>query len=232
MKIGIIGAMDVEIATILENMDLNKTSNKAGMTFHEGKINSIDVVVVKCGIGKVSAAMCVQILTDLFDITHILNTGVAGSLNNQIDIGDIVIGKTCVYHDVDATNFGYELGEVPSLGHKDFASDENLSLAAKNAIEKTSPEISVYYGRIASGDAFIHTEEKKNWIKENFQADCCEMESTSIAQACSLNNIPFVILRAISDKADEETEITYEEFENKAAIVCAKATLEFIASLN
>lgn len=232
MKIGIIGAMDVEIATILENIENDKTTTKTNMTFHEGRINGIDVVVVKCGIGKVSSAMCVQILADLYNVTHILNTGVAGSLNNRIDIGDIVIGKTCVYHDVDATNFGYALGEVPSLGHKDFSSDETLSLAAKNAIEKTSPEITVYYGRIASGDAFIRTEEKKDWIKNNFQADCCEMESTSIAQACTLNNIPFVILRAISDKADEETEITYEEFEKKAAIACAKATLEFLDSLN
>lgn len=231
MKLGIIGAMDVEIASILEKLNGNTVITKANMEFHEGKIGNMDVVVVKCGVGKVSAAMCVQILADLFEVTHILNTGVAGSLNNNIDIGDIVIGKTCIYHDVDATNFGYALGEVPSLGHKDFSSDIKLSKKAIECIRKTSPEIHVLEGVVASGDSFICTNEKKQWIKNNFHADCCEMESTAIAQACTLNAIPFVILRAISDKADEETEITYEEFEKKAAIACAKATLEFVQTL-
>lgn len=232
MKIGIIGAMDVEIKTIVENIQNSTTSTIANMTFNSGKINNVDVVVVKSGVGKVSAAMCVQILADIFEVTHIINTGVAGSLNNNIDIGDIVIGKKCIYHDVDVTNFGYALGEVPSLGYKYFNSDENLINNVKKAIEETSREIHIQIGTIASGDSFICSKERKNWIKANFQADCCEMESTSIAQACTLNNIPFVILRAISDKADDVASISYEEFEKKAALVCAKATLEFLQKLN
>ena len=222
MKIGIIGAMDVEVKHLKEAMKVTKTTTVAGQEYCEGTIGDTEVVVVKCGVGKVRAGMSVQVLNDLFHVTHIINTGVAGSLNNDLNIGDVLVSKDAVYHDVDATNFGYALGEVPSSGCLYYVADEKLCKAAIEAVKKAAPEISVLEGRVASGDSFIRTKEKKDWIKKNFDADCCEMEGCAIAQASYLNNLPFVIIRAISDKADESVQESYDVFEGKAAEHCAK----------
>lgn len=222
MKIGIIGAMDVEVATLKEAMNIKNKTVVAGQEYCEGTLGNTDVVIVQCGIGKVRAGMCVQVLVDLFHVTHVLNTGVAGSLNNDIDVGDIVVSTDAIFHDVDVTCFGYQLGEVPQMGVASFQADETLRKLAKEAVEKAAPEVKVFEGRVASGDAFIREEEKKNWIVENFKAECCEMEGCAIAEAAYLNQIPFVIIRAISDKANEETVVTYDEFEGKAAAHCAK----------
>lgn len=222
MKIGIIGAMDVEVNHLKETMKITKTTVVAGQEYCEGTIGDTEVVVVKCGVGKVRAGMSVQVLNDLFHVTHIINTGVAGSLNNDLNIGDVLVSKDAVYHDVDATNFGYALGEVPSSGCLYYVADEKLRKAAVEAVKNAAPEISVLEGRVASGDSFIRTKEKKDWIKKNFDADCCEMEGCAIAQASYLNSLPFVILRAISDKADESVQESYDVFEGKAAEHCAK----------
>lgn len=222
MKIGIIGAMDVEVKHLKEAMKVTKTTTVAGQEYCEGTIGDTEVVVVKCGVGKVRAGMSVQVLNDLFHVTHIINTGVAGSLNNDLNIGDVLVSKDAVYHDVDATNFGYALGEVPSSGCLYYVANEKLCKAAIEAVKKAAPEISVLEGRVASGDSFIRTKEKKEWIKKNFDADCCEMEGCAIAQASYLNNLPFVIIRAISDKADESVQESYDVFEGRAAEHCAK----------
>ncbi len=222
MKIGIIGAMDVEVNHLKETMKITKTTVVAGQEYCEGTIGDTEVVVVKCGVGKVRAGMSVQVLNDLFHVTHIINTGVAGSLNNDLNIGDVLVSKDAVYHDVDATNFGYALGEVPSSGCLYYVADEKLRKAAVEAVKNAAPEISVLEGRVASGDSFIRTKEKKDWIRNNFDADCCEMEGCAIAQASYLNSLPFVIIRAISDKADESVQESYDVFEGKAAEHCAK----------
>ena len=222
MKIGIIGAMDVEVAHLKATMHITNTVTAAGQEYCEGTIGNTEVVVVKCGVGKVRAAMSVQVLCDLFHVTKIINTGVAGSLNNDLNIGDVLVSKDAVYHDVDATNFGYALGEVPSSGCLFYQADQELIMHAVEAVKKAAPDVRVQEGRVASGDAFIRTKEKKTWIKENFQADCCEMEGCAIAQASYLNHVPFVIIRAISDKADESVVESYDVFEGKAAGHCAK----------
>lgn len=229
MKIGIIGAMDVEVAHLKEVMKITSTKTVASQEYCEGKIGSVDVVVVKCGVGKVRAGMCVQVLHDYFHVTHVLNTGVAGSLNNDINVGDVVVSTDAIFHDVNATNFGYALGEVPSLGKVSFEADLKLRKLAKEAVEKAAPEIQVFEGRVASGDQFICEKEKKNWIRDTFHAECCEMEGCAIAEAAYLNQLPFVIVRAISDKADEETVVSYDEFEGKAAQHCAKI-IEYMIS--
>ena len=166
--------------------------------------------------GKVNAAICAQILVDRFGVDLLINTGIAGSLNAAIDIGDIVISKDAVQHDVDASTFGDPVGQVPNMDVLAFPADERLAKLAKEANEEANPDIHTFTGRIASGDQFIAESEVKQRITERFGADCVEMEGASIAHAAYLNKIPCVILRAISDKADNSAEMDYPAFEQKA----------------
>ena len=230
-KIGIIGAMDLEVETLKSHMQNVTITKKANMEFLDGSLNGTPAVIVKCGIGKVNAGMCVQILADLFDVTHIINTGVAGSLQAQIDIGDIVISSDALYHDMDVTALGYPLGEVPQLGTLEFKADEKLIALAKSSCEEVNPDIHVFTGRIVSGDQFISSKEVKNRIIDNFHGLCTEMEGAAIAHAAFLNRIPFVIIRAISDKADDSAEMDYPTFEKKAAEHSAKLVEHMVAEI-
>lgn len=225
VKFGIIGAMDIETALLKSSMRITDKKVIASQEYCEGYIGNTACVVVQCGVGKVRAGMSVQVLHDVFHVTHIINTGVAGSLNNDINIGDIVVSKDAVYHDVNAVNFGYALGELPQSGHLFYESDQDLQNEAIEAVKKAAPDVKPFSGRIASGDQFVCTKDKKEWIRDTFHADCTEMEGCAIAQASVLNNIPFVIMRAISDKADESVEESYDVFENKAAEHCAHIVL-------
>ena len=221
-KIGIIGAMELEVDALKAAMEVKNTVTRAGMEFKEGTLNGADVVVVRSGIGKVNAALCVQILVDLFQITHVINTGVAGSLNADLDIGDILISKDAIHHDVDATVFGYPLGELPQMGIREFIADEHLAQVAVSTCKEVNPDIHVHTGRVVSGDQFISSKEVKTRLIQEFQGDCAEMEGASIAQGAYLNDIPFVIIRAISDKADDSAEMDYPTFEKAAALHSAK----------
>ncbi|WP_026651395.1 5'-methylthioadenosine/adenosylhomocysteine nucleosidase [Butyrivibrio proteoclasticus] len=231
MKIGIIGAMEVEVETLKSNMTIKNTVKKASMEFFEGTIGNTEVVVVRSGICKVNAGICVQILVDTFGVTHVINTGAAGSLDAKINIGDIVLSTDACYHDVDATVFGYKKGEVPQLGTAAFTADASLREKAKAAINKAVPDVGVFEGRVCSGDQFICDKAVKDAIVKDFGGMCCEMEGCGIAQASFLNNVPFLIIRAISDKADGSEIMDYPEFEAKAARDCAAATLELLKSL-
>lgn len=221
-KIGIIGAMELEVDTLKKQMNVTRVITKANMEFNEGTLDGAEIVVVRSGIGKVNAALCVQILSDVFEVTHIINTGVAGSLNAKLDIGDILISKVAIHHDVDVTNFGYALGEVPQLGIKEFPADEKMIELAEKTCKEVLPELHTLVGRVVSGDQFICAKEIKEKLIENFKGDCCEMEGASIAHGAYLNGIPFVILRAISDKADDSAQMDYPTFEKHAAEHCAK----------
>lgn len=216
-KIGIIGAMELEVEALKAKMKVSRKEEKASMEFWEGTLNDTDVVIVQSGIGKVNAAICTQILCDLFDVTHIINTGVAGSLKNEINIGDIVVSTDALHHDVDVRVFGYPLGEVPQVGCLAFAADEHLVQLAVSCCREVNPEIDVYQGRVLSGDQFISDKQVKDKIIENFQGFCVEMEGAPIAQTSYLNHVPFVIIRAISDKADDSAEMDYPTFEKAAA---------------
>ena len=221
MRIGIIGAMDVEIAALREQMEIRDIVTAARMTFYQGRLGTTETVLVKSGVGKVNAAVCVQLLADRFQVTHIINTGVAGSLDGRIDIGDIVVSADAMYHDVDAVIFGYHKGEIPQMGITAFPADPVLRRAALEAIRTAAPEIHSFEGTVLSGDQFISTHDKKEELMRNFNGMCAEMEGAAIAQTAWLNRIPYVILRAISDKADESAEESYDEFEEKAARHCA-----------
>ena len=229
MKIGIIGAMDVEVASLKEKMVISRTETYANMTFCEGTLGKTSVVIVKSGICKVNAAMCVQLLVDHFEVTHIINTGVAGSLDNAINIGDIVVSTDAQYHDVNATVFGYQKGEVPQMGIVAFPADPGLRAAAVRAVGHAAPDVAVFEGQVLSGDQFISTKARKKELMRDFHGKCTEMEGAAIAQAAYANNIPYVIIRAISDKADESVVESYDAFEAKAAVHCANI-VEYMVS--
>ncbi len=224
--------MEIEVESLKKEMTVSRTLTKANMEFNEGKLGNTDVVVVKSGICKVNAALCVQILVDDFKVTHVINTGAAGSLDAKIDIGDFVVSTDVVYHDVDATVFGYKKGEIPQTGRLEFLADKWMIENIKKAAATAGITGKLWDGRVCSGDQFISESYVKDGIKAEFDGLCCEMEGAGIAQACFLNNIPFVILRAISDKADGSDIMDYPEFEKKAAADCAALTESFIKDLS
>ena len=230
-RIGIIGAMDLEVAHLKSEMQISRIVDKAGMEFYTGTLKGVDVVIVRSGIGKVNAGLCAQILADVFQVTHIINTGVAGSLNAKLDIGDILISRDALYHDVDVRIFGYQLGEVPQMGCREFKADKAMIEAAVSSCKEVNPDIHVEVGRILSGDQFISDKAKKETLIADFQGDCTEMEGAAIAHSAYLNKIPFVIIRAISDKADDSAEMDYPTFEREAAKHSAKLVEHMITLL-
>lgn len=229
--LGIIGAMDEEVAKVKEQMENVQIMTKADMEFFEGTVNGHPVVVVRSGIGKVNAAMCTQILADTYHVDAIINTGIAGSLNADINIGDIVLSTDTLEHDMDAVAFGYPLGQVPRMDTLSFEADKRLRELAKQSCKKVNPDITVFEGRIVSGDQFVSDKEKKQWLVEHFAGYCTEMEGAAIAHAAYLNRIPFLIIRAISDKADDSATVDYPAFEAKAIEHSVKLILELCRQL-
>lgn len=215
-KIGIIGAMEEEVAALKEKMAIEEMRTIAGMEFCKGICEGQPVIVVRSGIGKVNAAICTQILCDVFGAEAIINTGVAGSLKNEINIGDIVLSEDALQHDMDATGFGYEPGVIPRMEDSVFKGDEELIALAEKVCKEVNPEIQVFRGRVVSGDQFISDRAVKERLIQLFEGYCTEMEGAAIAQAAWLNQVPFVVIRAISDKADGSAEMDYGEFEMKA----------------
>ena len=214
--IGIIGAMEEEVSQIADMMTGISEKIMADMVFKQGTVRGKDVVVVRSGIGKVNAAICTQILATVYNVDSVINTGVAGSLRNEINIGDIVLSTDALQHDMDATGFGYKPGVIPRMKTSDFEADTRLIEMAEQACREAVPEVGVFRGRVVSGDQFVSDKAAKDRIQENFDAYCTEMEGAAIAQAAYLNNIPFLIIRAISDKADGSATMDYSEFERKA----------------
>lgn len=229
-KLGIIGAMSVEIAALKESMSDLELSTVAGMEFASGTLENLPVVVALCGVGKVNAALCVQILVDRFGVTNVVNTGVAGSLSAELDIGDIVVSQDAMHHDMDVTKLGYAVGQVPGLDVLCFPADDRLLAFAFQASEAVNPG-HTRIGRVASGDQFISSAAQKETIIASSHALCTEMEGAAIAQAAYLNKVPFVILRAISDKADDSAEMDYPTFEAIAAKRCAAVTRSLAAMI-
>ena len=220
-KTGIIGAMEEEVTSLKDALTDSKTTTLAGMEFYEGKLDGKNVVVVQCGMGKVNAGICASMLINQFNCSRIINTGVAGSLDNQINIGDIVVSVDACQHDFTVEAIGFDKGEIPYTDRSTFPADTTMRKEAVDAVHATVPDIQVFEGRVCTGDQFISTKEQKELIKSNWEGMCCEMEGGAIAQVCYLNNTPFVIIRAISDKADESEKMNYEIFKKAAAEHCA-----------
>ena len=216
MIIGIIGAMEEEVSILKEAMEIEETVSYASMDFCKGKLCGKDVVIVRSGIGKVNAGICAQILVDKFGVSMLINTGIAGSLDAQIDIGDMVISTDCVEHDMDASIFGDPVGQVPRMDTFSFPADPVLVGKALAANEEANPDIKTFAGRIVSGDQFVSSSEVKDRLVNLFGAKCTEMEGAAIAHAAYLNKVSCVIIRAISDKADNSATMDYPTFEKKA----------------
>ena len=222
-KLGIIGAMTIEVETLKESMENLTVSHRTGMEFYEGTLEGLPVVIVQCGVGKVNAAMCAQTLCACYGVTHLVNTGIAGSLCADLDIGDLVVSRDAMHHDFDCVHFGYEMGRVPDMEVTAFPADEAMMDYAFAAAEAVNPG-HTKIGRVASGDQFVAEKALKEQIIARTQGLCTEMEGAAIAQTAYRNGIPFVILRAISDKADDSAEMDYPTFERIAAHRCAQVT--------
>lgn len=229
VKIGIIGAMESEVTALKKSMQVNTVTKKAGMDFYDGILQEKPVVVARCGYGKVNAGMCVQILADLFNVTHIINLGVAGSLNPKLNIGDILISERALQHDMDSSPLGFVPGQIPNIDVLAFPADRAMIDTAVAACKKVNPDINVFTGLVVTGDQFISSREVKDRLVTMFHGDCAEMEGAAVAQVSYLNNLPFVIIRAISDKADDFAgEIDFPTFEKQAAEHGARLALEFV----
>ena len=223
--VGIIGAMDNEIALLKDRMLITGTETVTGMTFYRGTLSGCPVVLVHCGWGKVNAGICAQTLILRYGVKAIIFTGVAGSLRSEIGIGDIVVSVDAVQHDMDLTALGYPKGKFNDNSVSEFAADPELRRRAVASAAVAAPQQKVFEGRICSGDQFVADSQTKQELAETFGGLCCEMEGAAVGQVCVLNEIPFVILRAISDNADAGSHMSFQEFleasaKNSAGIVC------------
>ena len=230
-KIGIIGAMEEEVEALRGKLTYVKTTSRASMDFYAGKMGNKEVVIVRSGIGKVNAGICTQILADLFQVDAVINTGIAGSLKAEINIGDIVVSSDALQHDMDARQFGYARGEIPRMDTVSFPADPELVALAKAACEEVNPDIRVFVGRVVTGDQFVAERSVKNEIASWTEGYCTEMEGAAIAQAAYLNKVPFVIVRAISDKADDSATMDYPTFEAQAIEHSVKLVEDFVSRI-
>lgn len=229
--IGVIGAMEAEVSYLKEKLESPKVFPIAGMEFVLGELNGLDVVVVRSGMGKVNAGICAHTLAREFGCSSIINTGVAGSLDNAMDIGDFVLSLDAAQHDYDVSPIGFKKGEIPYTGIVCFPADKELLEKAKLAVAQAAPEAKAFLGRVCSGDQFIIDVAKKEDIASTFHGLCCEMEGAAVAQACYLNRVKFVIIRCISDKPDGSEILDFETFASQAALACSKVVLAMLESL-
>ena len=240
MKIGIFGAEEQEVKLLKKHL-VGEIRKIAGLSFFAGKIMGKDVVLVCSGIGKVNAALCCQILISEFKVDALINTGAAGGLIEGLKVFDIVVSSEAVQHDVDATAFGYPIGQVPMTKSPFWPADKrlkNLAVKAFKALQKESDDehikdLKLIEGRIASGDAFVSDKKLRARIIKEFNPACVEMEGAAAAQVCSINKIPFLILRSISDTAgkDEAAKISYEVFSAQAAKDSSLLVLQMLKML-
>lgn len=227
-RYGIIAAMQEEMKEI-ENIMQDKTETQIyELKFVKGRINESEVILVQAGVGKVNAARTTQILIDNFKIDVIINIGSAASAKDDLDIGDIVIGKKLVQHDFDITAFDHPKGFISNVGQY-MESDKELIEKIEETVEQLNDkEFKIKIGTIASGDIFCTELSMKNKIKDKFDADAIEMEGAAIAQVCKLDNIPFIVIRGISDSPNGNNAITFEQYLQKASYRCAEIIKKFI----
>ena len=224
--VGIIGSMDAEIEHYLKNSELRKKTPWNEFTFHESKLFGKNTIIVKSGVGKVFAAMVCERLIDEFDPQAVIFTGVAGALNAELNIGDVVLSDSCIQHDLDAQALGFMRGAIPYTEHRIFKADEKLlSLANQTKLRGRK----IIAGRILTGDQFITKKEMRDheYLINELKGDAIEMEGGSIAQVCTLNKVPFLIVRTLSDKADGTA---VKDF-NKFLPVVARNSFRVVANI-
>ncbi|RAK17346.1 adenosylhomocysteine nucleosidase [Anoxybacillus vitaminiphilus] len=230
MKIAIIGAMEEEVTILREQIANREDTVIANSEFYTGTINDVDVVLLKSGIGKVNAAMSTAILLERFKPDYVINTGSAGGFLQTLNVGDIVISTEVAHHDVDVTAFGYEYGQVPGMPAR-YTADKKLVEAAEKSAQQIT-NIQVVKGLIATGDSFMSDPARVEFVRTKF-ADlyAVEMEAAAIAQVCTQFNVPFVIIRALSDIAGKESNISFEQFLHKAALHSSNLVLSMLTKL-
>lgn len=235
VKVGIIGAMEIEVKLLIAKMLSPKETVAAGLSYYEGKLENVDVVVVRSGIGKVNAALCAQRLSLQFGVTHIINTGIAGAMASGLSVLDMVVSTDAIYHDFDVTGFGYKPCVIPQMDISDFVADEKLVNLSTEVFESLASKAGSLFeghkiiaGRIASGDQFISSKEQKSNIRSLCNPACVEMEGAAIAHAAYLCKVPFIIIRCMSDMADDNGENTYNFNEELAAKMSAELVLNML----
>lgn len=221
--IGIIGAMDEEISVILSEMNNISEYNINNIKFYKGKIYDKDLVLVKSGIGMVNSSIITTLLIKEFDVNKILFSGVAGSLNKNINVGDIVIADSLVEYMFDATEFGYEIGQIPRMENSVFKSENLL-----NKIRDILKNDSIFYGKILSGDKFVSNLEEKEKIGKKFDALAVDMESAAVAHCAYILGVEFAIIRSISDSLNSDSVMEYAEFVNVAAMNSKEILLKLL----
>jgi len=229
--IGIIGAMHeeiIELKGLVKNLEEEKL---LGMSFFKGQLEGKEIVLVEGGIGKVNAAVCTTLLIEKFKIEKLIFTGVAGGTNPKIEVGDIVISDELIEHDFDCTAFGLKHGEIPRMDSSIFKSDSKLVKLAKDSAEKIFSKEKIYIGRIVSGDQFVAEPQKINWLRETYNSECTEMEGAAVAHVCHMFNLPFVILRSISDKANDDAKTDFQEFVKLAAKNSKNLVVEMVKKI-
>ena len=229
IKIGIIGAMDVEIDFIKQSAKINNTVTKAGINFFEGTLGSHDIVIARCGMGKVNSGICAQILIDSFKVTHVINTGTAGAVGvNAPKIGSVIIGSGAVQYDFDATPIGFRLAEIPYTDCAEFPCDEDMREKFLASAEKiVSPE-KIIISKMFTADQFLTDPEQINRLQKLFNGSVCDMESGAIAQVCYLNNIPCAVIRCISDGEGDHKKEDFHAVEKTVSNVCASIVVDMI----
>lgn len=223
MKIGIIGAMQCETATLCSMLEEAESEKISGVEYHSGKLMGHDVVIATCGIGKVFAAICAQTMILKYSPEIIINTGVAGTLTNKLSVCDVALSTSVVQHDMDTSAIGDPVGLISGINIIEIPASAELCKKASDAAERAS--LKAVEGTIASGDVFVAEESKKAFIRETFSAIACEMEGASIGHVCYVNSVPFVVIRAISDGGDEGAAMSYDKFvtiaaENSVQLLC------------
>ena len=229
MSLAIMSAMAEEIELYLDTCTITGTRERAGLTVHEATYHGHDLVLVKAGVGKVNAAMCAQLLIDDFNASAVICTGSAGALHDDFDIGDVVIAEDCVQHDVRVDFLGLPPGQIPFSDLRFFRAAPAL---VRHASEVNLPEHTLRVGRVCTGDTFIQDEERRNAIREDLEGDCVEMEGAAVGQVCTLNDVPFLLVRAISDRADGSSDVDFQDFLHEAAQSSARIVLHLLETID
>ncbi len=231
MKIAIIGAMDEEVAILREKIENRQETTVAGSVFYTGTLGGYDVILLKSGIGKVNAAISTTILMLQFKPDYVVNTGSAGGHLKTLNVGDIVISSEVRHHDVDVTAFDYEYGQVPGLPAA-FKADEKLMELAEKSAEGIT-DVQVVTGLIATGDSFMNDPERVSFVSQKFgDLYAVEMEAAAVAQACHQFDVPFVVIRALSDIAGKESDVSFEQFLQTAAVNSSSVVEKMVEQIN
>jgi adenosylhomocysteine nucleosidase len=230
MKVAIIGAMEEEVQLLRNHIENRTVETIAGCEFTSGEMNGVDVVLLRSGIGKVNAAMSTAILLHHFRPDVVINTGSAGGFDQSLNVGDVVISTEVRHHDVDVTAFGYEYGQVPQMPAA-YVADEKLKTIAIECAKEMS-DIQVTSGLIATGDSFMNDPKRVEYIRDKFTGlQAVEMEAAAIAQVAYQFNVPFVIIRSLSDIAGKESNVSFERYLEKAAVNSANLVMKIIVTL-